>query len=240
MRFACMTDVGRTRSMNQDTCCAEQLSDDIALAVVCDGLGGVSGGEVASEIAVRAIVEQISAGVARRQTKSMRYLLETAVAAANALILEQGKARPELAGMGTTAVVALAVGGVAHIAHVGDSRAYLVDGAGMTQLTRDHSMVQALVESGDITPEQALQHPRRNVITRALGAESAVRPDYCEQPLGGGILLLCTDGLTNYADTAEIPRTVKENDFFKVPELLVDMANRGGGGDNISVALLAE
>ena len=142
-------------------------------------------------------------------------------------------------GMGTTGVCAYAHGSQAHIVHVGDSRAYLFREGQLTQLTRDHSMVQQLVEAGSITPEQAASHPGKNLITRALGVREDVRPEYQQLELkAGDKLLLCTDGLTNMVPDEAIAAALSNTGFFAAAERLVQMALEGGGTDNVTVLLL--
>ena len=146
---------------------------------------------------------------------------------------------PEMMGMGTTGVCAYAGGGLAHVVHAGDSRAYLFHEGEMRQITRDHSMVQQLVDSGKITREQAAQHPKKNLITRALGVSANIVPEYnrCEIEVGD-ILLLCSDGLTNMISDEEIALVLREVPFFEAPSILVDRALQAGGQDNITVLLM--
>lgn len=171
---------------------------------------------------------------------SVKPMLVSAVSAANAVIHDMGAADEELRGMGTTVVAAVLMDGVLCIAHVGDSRAYLCEnGVPPRRLTRDHSVVQMLVESGEISEEEARQHPKRNYITRALGVEAAVEMEYAEYAYASGRLLLCTDGLYNYAPPEEhvdlIMTCENEQDIF----LLIDEANKAGGPDNITAVIAA-
>lgn len=158
---------------------------------------------------------------------------------ANRAVYEKATSDPEVLGMGTTGVCALQRGNLAHIVHAGDSRAYLWHGGAIRQLTRDHSMVQQLVDSGQITREQAALHPQKNLITRALGVSANIVPEYnrCEV-VPGDLLLLCTDGLTNMVPDAELALLLQESAFFDAPGVLVDRALKGGGQDNITVLLL--
>ena len=159
---------------------------------------------------------------------------------ANIELFDMSASEQALSGMGTTAVIALIKDGEAVIANVGDSRIYLVNEE-INQLTRDHSVVQSLIESGKITPEDAKYHPRKNVITRAIGAEGTVTADSAVIRLNrGDTLLLCTDGLSNYLDDNEILSVFKNTDISSVPETLVLKANLNGGGDNITVVTLTE
>ena len=143
--------------------------------------------------------------------------------------------------MGTTVVVAIVSDGVAHVAHAGDSRAYLISPEEIRQLTTDHSMVQEMVEKGDLTAQQAKTHPQKNIITRALGVESSLRIDYSETQLPvGNRLLICTDGLTNYVDEEQIFNLSKEMDGQELTEKLVSLAKNAGGSDNITVVVLED
>ena len=166
--------------------------------------------------------------------------LRNAVASANIELFDMSASEQGLSGMGTTAVIALIKDGEAVIANVGDSRIYLVNEE-IKQLTRDHSVVQSLIESGKITPADAKFHPRKNVITRAIGAEGTVTADSDIIKLNSGdTLLLCTDGLSNYLDDNEILSVFKNTDISSVPEMLVLKANQNGGGDNITVVTLSQ
>lgn len=246
MRIASKTDTGRVRKTNQDCYAAAELSGGVAWAVVCDGMGGANGGNIASGNAVRVISEQIS--TAYRQgmgSGSIKNMLESAVFAANAHIYDMSKSVDSLAGMGTTVVAVVLSDGKAHLVHAGDSRAYLVKKTGdeytLTQITKDHSVVEKMIEEGEITKEQAKDDPLRNVITRALGVDFSVEIDYNEVLLEQDCsILICTDGLTNYVDTDEILDTLSENNFYECPEKLIEKANAAGGGDNITVLLIAE
>ena len=157
----------------------------------------------------------------------------------NRAVYEKATSDPEMMGMGTTGVCAYAGGGMAHVVHAGDSRAYLFHEGEMRQITRDHSMVQQLVDSGKITREQAAQHPKKNLITRALGVSANIVPEYnrCEIEVGD-ILLLCSDGLTNMISDEEIALVLREVPFFEAPSILVDRALQAGGQDNITVLLM--
>ena len=157
----------------------------------------------------------------------------------NRAVYEKATSDPEMMGMGTTGVCAYAGGGLAHVVHAGDSRAYLFHDGELRQITRDHSMVQQLVDSGKITREQAAQHPKKNLITRALGVSANIVPEYnrCEIEVGD-ILLLCSDGLTNMISDEEIALVLREVPFFDAPSILVDRALQAGGQDNITVLLM--
>lgn len=241
MQIFSKTDRGRVRTDNQDAYFAGKITDDSVFAVVCDGMGGANAGNVASELAVRHISEYVIRsyrdGMDMTDTEKT---LKNAIVSANISLYDKAVNNTELAGMGTTAVAAFVKDGTAVIAHVGDSRIYLVNGE-IKQLTRDHSVVQSLIESGKITPEDAKVHPRKNVITRALGAEEDVAVDSdCINLSNGDTLLLCSDGLTNFLDDKDILTVFQNNDISAVAERLVEEANKNGGGDNITVVTVTK
>lgn len=234
------TDAGRVRPSNQDAFVCGQLSDTVHFAAVCDGMGGANGGNIASATAVRVIANRLAEGFrVGMEDASILNLLETTVAAANIEIYDTAQADADLLGMGTTAVIAVADARHAIIAHVGDSRAYLYRDGALQQLTRDDSMVQDMIDKGQLTQEQARIHPRKNVITKALGVNEEVEAGYvtCELDSKDG-LLLCTDGLSNMLLTEDIELILKKNKPSHVPDRLVAAANRNGGGDNITVVYL--
>ena len=180
MRIYSKIDVGKERSVNQDAFFAGEISQDIAFAVVCDGMGGANAGDVASQTAVKTISEYIINSYRRKITiRDFLKILKNALISANITLYDMASKQEELKGMGTTAVVAVVKGNEVAVAHVGDSRLYLVNDE-ITQVTRDHSIVQTLIESGEITAEAAAKHPRKNVITRALGVEEEVAVDTAE------------------------------------------------------------
>ncbi|MBE6780118.1 MAG: Stp1/IreP family PP2C-type Ser/Thr phosphatase [Ruminococcaceae bacterium] len=241
MRIYSKIDIGKERTLNQDAFFAGEISQDIAFAVVCDGMGGANAGDVASQTAVKTISEYIINSYRRKITiRDFVKILKNAIISANITLYDMASKDDALKGMGTTVVVAVVKENEVAIAHVGDSRIYLVNDE-ITQLTRDHSIVQTLIESGEISPEAAARHPRKNVITRALGVEADVAVDTAELILQENeSLLLCTDGLTNFVTVEDILKTFKENDTAIVPEKLVELANAGGGGDNITAVTLTK
>ena len=170
---------------------------------------------------------------------SLLPLLISAVTAANVSIFDLASANPELHGMGTTVVAAVLSDQMIRIVHAGDSRAYKVSPKGIMQMTRDHSIVQELVETGKLTPNEAKAHPRKNIITRALGVDEAVDIDFCEDRMEPeDVLLLCTDGLTNYLETDEIFQITQTSGYYESAQQMVDLANQHGGGDNITVVAI--
>ncbi len=235
MRIYGKTDIGLKRQSNQDACFTGFLPDNSALAVVCDGMGGANAGNIASETAVKTISEYINKSYSNRlDSEGLLRLMANAVSSANSIIYEKSLSDKRCFGMGTTAVVLVVRNGFAFICHIGDSRAYLIN-EGINQITRDHSVVQSLVEDGKLTPEEAKNHPRRNIITKAVGAEQSVMPDCLKIPMEiGDTLLVCTDGLTNFIEETEILNIVKSNKCEDAVSVLIDTANKNGGGDNIT------
>ena len=236
------TDTGRVRSSNQDAFVSGYLPGGGVFAVVCDGMGGASGGNVASALGIKVISDRLLEVYRENMpANSIHNLLESAIAAANVEIFDTAMADNDLRGMGTTVVAVLITEGKVHIAHVGDSRAYLLTEDRMEQITRDHSIVQSRVEKGQLTPDEAKNHPRKHFITRALGVEEAVECDYNEFSFPEeGILLLCTDGLTNMVETDEIERLVRAGEREDIPARLINAANMAGGSDNITVVVVTQ
>ena len=235
-----MTDRGVVRATNQDNCMAACPDDSSCFAVVCDGMGGALGGDVASEIAVKTISGRIAAGWrAGMSNESLVNLLTTSITAANICVLDRAEEDPRLRGMGTTVVAAAIHQDRLVIAHVGDSRAYAFTDR-LEQLTKDHSLVQDMVDAGMLTPEQASVHPNKNYITRALGVAERVEIDFAERSFSDHEkLLLCTDGLHGMLEEEEIIRILSEEaDTEAAAERLVGEAKKGGGRDNITVILI--
>ncbi|MBN1276883.1 MAG: serine/threonine-protein phosphatase [Deltaproteobacteria bacterium] len=230
-KYGVATDTGRRREHNEDSHFADPA---IGLFVVCDGMGGYQAGEVASALAVKTIADAVQAG----------YTLEQALESAHGAILKVSQEDTRVRGMGATAVALSLEGSDYEIAWVGDSRAYLWDSAGrvLNRLTRDHSLVQQMVDSGTLKPEEARNHPKGNVVTQALGAMgiSVVSVDKVIGRLyAGQQVMLCSDGLTGELDDSEIADHLsKEGAIQEIAERLVDAANSRGGKDNITVILV--
>lgn len=240
LKIISRSDIGLVRHTNQDACKSGSFTSDSAWAVVCDGMGGANGGNIASGLAVEKISGQILSSYHEGMTDNfIKNLITSAIYNANLTIHDQSLTDVALSGMGTTVVAAIIFGGIAHIAHAGDSRAYLITADDIKQLTIDHSMVQQMVDNGDITEQQAKKHPQKNIITRALGVESSIQIDYCENEFSSDCrLLICTDGLTNYVDAAQIHGLSKQMDASSLADKLVELAKNCGGSDNITVAII--
>ena len=235
LRTAALSDVGLRRRANED-CYA--LAPELGLYLVADGMGGHNAGRVASDLAAQASVSALRTLVdaSASLTEKLRY----SVAAANREILSTAQSKPELAGMGTTLVALLAGSDRIALAHVGDSRAYLVRGGRIRQLTDDHSLVAELVRRREISETAARGHPHRHVLTRALGIRRTVEADLAElTPAVGDSFVLCSDGLTGLVHDDEIAKTVdSDSDPDAVCGRLVDLANDRGGEDNITVLIV--
>jgi protein phosphatase len=230
--FAC-SDVGRVRDNNQDSFA---LDRELHLYLVADGMGGYAGGEVASRLAVDVIDAHLRA--VELSDANVGDELARAVREANRAIYARRQADPAVSQMGTTATGIVFHEERALIAHVGDSRCYLLRGGAIHQITDDHSFVWHQLKAGLITEADARRHPYRNVITRSVGVEPEVEVDMAAVSLqSGDAFLLCSDGLSGLVNDAEINAVVEDNFLHRVPELLVDLANERGGGDNITVVL---
>lgn len=240
MRTVGKTDTGRVRPTNQDAFACGNLSESMSFAVVSDGMGGAKAGNVASSMATKTIVERLASGYRENVTlQSMRNSIDSAIGAANALVFDASKEATQLEGMGTTVVIAVTQNDKAVIGHVGDSRAYLIANGEMIQITRDHSVVQEMVEKGKITKEEAQNHPEKHYITRAIGVEFDVECEFDEVDIPeGGVLLLCTDGLTNMVELDQIQKILRSYSPEVAIDQLINAANMAGGSDNITVALI--
>lgn len=240
MRIFSMTDVGLKRSTNQDAFYAGEFDNGATFAIVCDGMGGANAGNVASEKAASIISDYIVKSYSfKMNAGAIETMLRAAVESANSEIFDLSKSNDEYSGMGTTVVAAFCVDNLVHIVHVGDSRAYLIGTDEITQLTVDHSVVQSMVESGEIDQDEAKHHPNKNIITRAVGAREDILCDYTMAIKPENfVLLICTDGLSNFVDDDEILRTVQNTEKEACAEELVKIANNAGGNDNITVVLV--
>ena len=234
------TDIGKNRKENQDNYRAGCLKNGMVWAVVCDGMGGAQGGAIASSIAAAIFEAELPSEMSIEMTeKEIFKLLENSAKLANDKIYSIASQNDEMLGMGTTVVAAIIKENSIYIIHAGDSRAYCFEKGELTQLTIDHSVVQQLVENGELTKEQADSHPKKNLITRAIGVDSVLQLDYKKKVLAEGeILVLCTDGLSNVVNDEEIANIITENEFFSITHNLIDAALLAGGQDNITALLV--
>lgn len=235
-QIVAQSDVGQVRDTNEDSIGAHE-TDDWGLLVVADGMGGHAAGDVASEAAIEVFVETVTPELEQGIPSDPAELLADGVTAANDHLQELIEADQSLEGMGTTLVAALLEQNTATIVNVGDSRGYLITEETLEQVTVDQSLVQELVEQGNITPEEAKSHPQRNVVSQALGTHESVEPDTYTIGLEGWVLL-CSDGLTEEVSDSAIYDIISDAvDPETAAEALVQKANDNGGSDNISVAI---
>ena len=240
MKLAGKTDVGRIRQENQDDYRAGELPGGAVWALVCDGMGGAKGGREASQGACNVIENFFQEQYAQCGAGQEEPFLKKALLYANRFVFQKAAHEEALAGMGTTAVCALVRSGNVYLCHAGDSRAYLIRDGKLTQLTHDHSYVQELVDCGTITEEEAEHHPQKNIITKALGVDYRLEPEFTAAKLKrDDRLLLCTDGLTNMVPVEEMEKLLAQGTFYDLPDRLIEAANAHGGSDNITALLLA-
>ena len=236
-----LSDIGRQRAENQDAFRYEQLENGLCIFVVCDGMGGAQAGNIASAMAAECFMEKLRDCVRPQMDESYgKSVLETAVNYANDKIYRKSVSEKAFQGMGTTLVGGFLDGCVGMLANIGDSRAYSLKNEQIARLTRDHSVVEEMVDNGEITEEEARSHPQRNLITRALGTDPQVTADYYSvAPQEHEILLLCTDGLSGLLEDAELSGLSSAySDLEQCAHAMIDAANNKGGYDNITVLLL--
>ncbi|HEY9577025.1 MAG TPA: Stp1/IreP family PP2C-type Ser/Thr phosphatase [Pseudobacillus sp.] len=234
------TDKGRIRPHNEDNGGVFFNAAGDRLAIVADGMGGHNAGDIASRMAIETM-KSLWTKMERIQTASQaESWLRTAILQSNGKVLEHSKDFPECSGMGTTLVAAICTASFCTIANIGDSRGYLFNENGLTQVTEDHSLVNELVKSGEITKEDAENHPRKNVLTRALGTERDIIADfYTVMFEQGDLLLLCSDGLSNKLAQQEIQQILEADlSIEEKADSFIQMANENGGEDNITLVIL--
>lgn len=241
MQHWSLTDPGCVRTQNQDTCQTEQLDRNSLLCIVCDGMGGAKSGNVASTLAVDVFVEEVrrcwTSGMDLEQTEQM---LLGAVKLANFTVFDQSQQLEEFSGMGTTLVAALIQGKSVSVVNVGDSRAYHVGKSGIRRITVDHSVVEMMVQRGELTPERARTYPGKNYITRAVGTEAVVETDFFHLDVErGDCLLLCSDGLSNLMDDQEMLFEVVHGVSKQhCCQHLLEIAKNRGAPDNVTCILV--
>ena len=250
------TDVGMVRNSNQDTYILKKYSEKTCLCVVCDGMGGSNGGEVASKLAVQSFVSVIDEFITPYLGQSskgfsvndVKKAMKRALMKANDAVYNEARENPKLRGMGTTLVSALVIANTVFCLNVGDSRMYFMKGSKIKQITKDHSYVQHLLDLGRITKEDEQYALNKNIITRAVGTEITVDPDIYKSSVSDGtFILLCSDGLCNFVEDEAICDIVSADYSSKrIDEIglgirarkLIDTANNNGGADNITVVLI--
>lgn len=240
MKVYSATHIGNIRSENQDRVWTDELGEDAVAIVLCDGMGGENAGSCASEMTIELMADRIKKGFRPNASRNViRNLLITSVTAANSMVYDKARKDETKKGMGTTCVAAIVYNERAYIINVGDSRAYCIFEDNVQQITKDHTYVRRLIEKGEITEEEGKTHPDKNCITRAVGAEIDITPDYFELDVEKDyILLLCSDGLHSYGEDVEIAEIVANNPIGKGCNLLIDYALKNGGRDNVTVGLV--
>lgn len=237
MKAFAKTDIGAKRQTNQDYifCSMQPVGSLPNLFIVADGMGGHKAGDLAS----RYTVEEFLKSVQESSAENPISIIEEAVRHANLSLIRKSKESIDYDGMGTTLVVATFIGKSLYIANVGDSRLYLVNND-IQQITRDHSLVEEMISLGEIDRKNARTHEKKNIITRAIGVDSEVVADFFEIEYSkGDIILMCSDGLSNMIDDEEIKEIINEGtDLSEITNKLIEVANRNGGRDNISVVLI--
>lgn len=238
MRISAETDIGKNRQENQDNYRAGVFPNGVVWGIVCDGMGGGQDGKLASTLAADCVEDILFTALQKNpKDDEIEQLMKEAIQLANIEIFERsGKGQVV---MGTTIVSVVVRDGIAHIAHAGDSRAYLYENEQLELLTKDHSMVQEMVDMGYISQEEAEVHPEKNVITRALGVEGKINVEYTARKLEhDSILLLCSDGLSNMVSLEVMQHLLMKNEFYSCASALVKEALLEGGNDNITVLLM--
>ncbi len=240
MNITAYTHPGCKYEENQDYYRAGRLSDDTCWLVLCDGMGGVSSGALASSLSTEFLQRCIEKQLPNlSETEEIKTFLMKSAVDCNEMVLREGKDREEPVTMGTTMVMAVVSGAMLQVVHAGDSRLYLLSRGKLKQITHDHSVVQELLDTGRITAEQANNHPNKNIITSALGVDAVTRIDYNEKKLGkGDILLCCSDGLSNMMTESDMVAILEENTFYRTAQALVQKALDAGGYDNITAIVL--
>ena len=234
------SDVGKVREMNQDAYYISDSSSEVKLYLLADGMGGYKGGEIASNLAIKCTKNYIENNFKEtpKDRESLIQLIASSMEYANMVVYEKSRENKEYEGMGTTLEVCLIYNNKAYIGHIGDSRIYRIRKTFIRKLTTDHSYVQKLVKDGTITKEEAEVHPKKNMLTKALGCVQTVEPDvYTKTFIKDDIILMCSDGLTNMIREEEISKIIKQ-DKEKAIENLVKQANDNGGLDNITVVII--
>jgi len=242
MKGYTITDIGKVRSENQDCVrFVQNAMPSFGVLALCDGMGGARAGSIASEIALTSFISKVTENLSDKKNKgNISEIVREVVEQSNSLIFERGRSDLQCEGMGTTLVAAIIKGKESYVVNVGDSRAYLIAAGKIEQITHDHSFVEEMIGRGSITREAARNHPRKNIITRALGAEETVKCDIFEPKLSNNdLLLLCSDGLSNTLSDEEILEISKSNkNLSDIGKELLDLALSRGAPDNVTIGLL--
>lgn len=243
LRTALRSHVGKVRQVNEDQAWSGALDGGVTVAIVADGMGGHRAGDVASGLAVDSIVASLQAWKREDAVSDKSELVREWIRKANDVVFETASLNEQYHNMGTTVVLAIIDGNDGWIGHIGDSRAYRYREGELSQLTEDHTLVNELAKSGQLSPEEAATHPRRNVLTRALGTDRDVEADvrsFDWQP--GDRLVLCSDGLSGLVEQAHLLKAMEDNDadLEEQADRLIGLALDAGGDDNVTVVLVAD
>ena len=239
MKISGATNIGNRRSENQDKYVAGRLLNNVSFGFVCDGMGGVNGGEVASGMLSKYIEDALFVHNETKTFNNEKVVLD-AIEDANSAIYKLGNKKEEYRGMGTTVAGVVIDGHQCTVYHAGDSRVYIVRDGMLALITKDHSVVQELIDANQITAEQALHHPQKNLITRAVGVAAEVNVDVAELDVMPGDIILCaSDGLTNYITPADIVHILTTDNIFAMPDKLIRKALDNNSTDNITAVVLA-
>lgn len=245
MKYWGLTDKGTVRAMNQDAYFADAVGtldgNEVVLCLVCDGMGGAKAGDLASATAREMFVEAIKNDIAAGNG-NFRVIMADAADKANRTIMELAESSPDYKGMGTTLVAAILCGDKTTVINVGDSRCYIIKDSEIKQITKDHSLVEDMIDKGELSREQAWRHPRKNLITRAVGTEHHVHSDVFEVELeAGDYLILCSDGLSNIVNAQEMLFEVLYGDSSDTAaERMMQIALGRNASDNVTVVLLSK
>lgn len=241
MEVSAKTDVGKARDNNQDYYYV-QNEGDVKLYILADGMGGYTGGEIASKLAVESVKKYIEENFEENIKKHVKIeeILEQVTQYANKVVYEKAKSSKDLEEMGTTLEICLIYKNEAYFSHIGDSRVYIIKEKQIMQLTKDHSYVQKLVNDGTITKEEAKNHPKKNMLLNALGCTEVSKPDILTKKIKNvDYIVICSDGLTNMVEEDRILQIINENGV-EATSILIEEANKQGGYDNITIIIIAK
>lgn len=242
MILSAKTDCGPVRQNNEDFYIADEICPNHYLIIVCDGMGGANAGDVASRMTAEMIHHKIKNSYTEGMNdNTVKNLLISSIETVNVNVFDESSRNPLCEGMGSTVVLCLYRNSTAYVCNVGDSRLYVFNSDGFRQITEDHSMVQLMLNNGEISSEEVLNHPNKNVITRAVGVESKVEVDFFQEDIcDNDVVLLCTDGLSNFVSESQMSEIIKKTDKNIISELLVNEALLNNGSDNITVVTLTK
>lgn len=239
MNYDAMTDIGKVRTKNQDQATVMANLKDQIMAIVCDGMGGHRAGEIASRVVIDYFAKCFDSIPPFESVDELKKWLNDTIIESDDIVKRMAKQTVEHHGMGTTVVVAILMNNRIYISHVGDSRAYILKNNELNQMTKDHTLVNELINQGLISEVEAKNHSKKNVLTQAIGAQIEITPSFIDVEFDNSLLLLCSDGLYNCLSEEEILEILQKDTKVsnKVIEL-IELANKNGGFDNIGVAII--